>query len=337
MRNTKQRRALAALAAVGVLVAAGTTSAAADNGVRFIDGFENPEDLAEVPHSPWVMVSSWQDDGYVSAVHKGNERVVEVYPGAAPRADQDMELYGDCPGPLTEDFYAHGISLEPGSKRTHTLYVVRHNGREAIEVFDVDARGAQPTLTWVGCILPPDDVPLDFNSVAWVPDGDGVAVTSPGTDDVWEWDPVTGWAEVPGSQGISPNGIEISPDGDWYYVGGWGTEALYRISRGATPVQVESLPVGFHIDNVHWDDDGQLLAAGHQATVQAVIDCLVIDVCEDIVSKVVRVDPELQDVEEVFSYPTDDLLALGTTAIQVHNRIWIGGLAGERIAVIKDR
>src|SRR5688572_12955319 len=91
MRNTKQRRALAALAAVGVLVAAGTTSAAADDGVRFIDGFENPEDLAEVPHSPWVMVSSWQDDGYVSAVHKGNERVVEVYPGAAPRADQDME------------------------------------------------------------------------------------------------------------------------------------------------------------------------------------------------------------------------------------------------------
>ena len=211
MRTRKQRRALAAVTFAGALVAAGTAPAFADNGVRFIDGFENPEDLAEIPSSPWVIVSSWQDNGYVSAVHKGNQRVVEVYPGTQPRADQDMELYGECPGPLTEGFYAHGISIKPGRHQTHTLYVVRHNGREAIEVFEVDGRGSQPTLTWIGCILPPDDVPLDFNLVAWVPDGDGVAVTSPGTDNVWEWDPVAGWWEVPGSQGISPTASRSPP------------------------------------------------------------------------------------------------------------------------------
>jgi hypothetical protein len=337
MTTKKQRRVLAALAVTGTLVAAGTASAVADDEVEFIDGFENPEDLAEIPHSQWVIVSSWQDDGYVSAVHRSNERVIEVYPGTTPRADQDMELYGDCPGPVTEGFYAHGISIKPGRHRTHTLYVVRHNAREAIEVFEVNARGRQPELTWIGCMLPPEDVALGFNSVAWLPDSDGIAVTSPATDDVWEWDPVAGWSEVPGSQGIHPNGIEVSPDGQWYYVGGWRTETLYRISRGATPVQVDSVPVGFHIDNLHWDDHGNLLVAGHQATEQAVIDCITTGPCEDIVSKVVRVDPELRRVEEIFSYPTDELLALGTTAIEVKNRIWVGGLAGEHIAVIRDR
>ena len=49
------------------------------------------------------------------------------------------------------------------------MYVVGHGGREAIEVFDVDASGAKPVLTWTGCVMTPDG--MGFNSVASFSDG----------------------------------------------------------------------------------------------------------------------------------------------------------------------
>jgi hypothetical protein len=52
--------------------------------------------------------------------------------------------------------------------------------------------------------------------------------------------------------------------------------------------------------------------------------------------KVLRVDEGFQNDEEIFRYRTNDYLALGTAAIQVDNHIWIGGLRGERIAVIEN-
>ena len=143
---------------------------------------------------------------------------------------------------------------------------------------------------------------------------------------------------MPGTEGISPNGIEVSPDGAWYYVGGWGTETFFRVSRGEDPWIRQDLPVGVHIDNVHFDNDGNILVAGHEASVAAVIDCLVPPrVCQDITSKVWRVSPDLVHHEEIFSYPTNERLALGTAAIQVHSEIWVGGLSGEQIAVIPAR
>jgi hypothetical protein len=182
----------------------------ADGDVKFICGPENPEDLAKVPGAPWVIVSAWQDDGYLSAVHTGDGSIVEIYPGQEPQARQDMELYGDCPGPMPENFWAHGISIRPGDDQVHTLFVVRHGGREAIEVFELDARGATPSVTWIGCVLPPAGGPAapaqDFNSVIWHADG-GLAATRFGVDEVVEWHPGGDWFLVPGTQGISAIGI----------------------------------------------------------------------------------------------------------------------------------
>jgi hypothetical protein len=160
---------------------------------------------------------------------------------------------------------------------------------------------------------------------------------------VWEWHPGGEWAAVPGSAGISPNGIEVSPDGRYYFIGGHGTEMFYRLDREA-PYQRDELWVGFHIDNVHFDDDGRLLVAGHDAPIQAVIDCLVHpdgthttdnSRCTNIISRVVRVDQDLQNDEEVLRYRTNDRLALGTAAIEVNHRIWVGGLRGERVAIVR--
>ena len=111
-----------------------------DGEVKFICGPENPEDLAEVPTSPWVIVSTWQDDGYLSAAHTGDGTTVEIYPGEEPQARQDMELYGDCPGPMPEDFWAHGISLRPGDDQT--AHAVRRAARRARG--DRGLRGRRP-------------------------------------------------------------------------------------------------------------------------------------------------------------------------------------------------
>lgn len=316
----------------------------ADGEVRFICGLENPEDLAKVPSSPWVIVSAWQADGHLSAVPTRKGRTLEIYPGEDPQARQDTERYADCPGPMPENFWAHGLSLLPGDDEVHTLFVVRHGGREAIEVFELDGREATPSVTWIGCVLPPEGAPAqDFNSVVWLPDG-GLAATRFAVDEVSEWHPGSGWSVVPGSQGISPNGLEVSPDGRYFYIGGWGTETLYRLSREA-PYQRDELWVGFHVDNVHLDDDGRLLLAGQDATTQAVLDCIFNadgtyttdnSRCRNIISRVLSVDQDLQNDEEIFRYRTNDNLALGTAAIQVDDRIWIGGLRGERVAVIDD-
>src|SRR6202035_222261 len=84
--------------------------------------------------------------------------------------------------------------------------------------------------------------------------------------EVWEWHTGTGWKIVPGSEASGPNGLEISKDGKWFYIGGWGSQSFIRLSRGQTPVKRDAVPVGFHLDNLRWAPDGSLFAAGQGGT-----------------------------------------------------------------------
>ena len=147
----------------------------------------SPEDLAAVPQSPWVIVSSMEHEGHLGHLYVADTRdhsTTVLFPTATSRPRHDTATYGSCPGPATRNqFEPHGISLRPGSNGIHTLYVVRHGSRESIEVFQVDAGGASPTLTWVGCAVAPET--LELNAVVALPDG-GFAATSPRTGDVWE-------------------------------------------------------------------------------------------------------------------------------------------------------
>ena len=127
------------------------------------------------------------------------------------------------------------------------------------------------SVAWVGCAVAPD--PLNLNSVVALPEG-GFAATSPRTGDIWEWSTDAGWSRVVGSEDIGPNGLEISRDGQWFYVGGYGAKSLIRLSRGQTPVQTDAVEVGFHIDNVRWGPGETLFAAGHLGpTREAIGEC----------------------------------------------------------------
>ena len=304
-----------------------------DGDVQFVCGPANPEDLAAVPESPWVIVSSMADPGQLYATDTRDLASRPIFPLETSAPRHDTATYGSCPGPDTSGFQPHGLGLRAGADGTHTLYVVRHGAREAVEVFEVDTGGAPPTVTWIGCAVAPEGVGL--NSVAALPGGGFVATNfQPAAGELWEWQPGSGWNAVPGSETAGPNGIEASPDGRWLYIGGWGTQSLIRLSRGQTPIATESVDVGFHIDNVHWAPDGSLLAAGHAGNgPDSIFACLGQGACDGVTSRVARVDPESLAVQELVRYPSNDLLILGTVGIQVGDEIWVGGVGGgERIA-----
>ena len=328
-------RVLLSVSAVGLFLGVAAPAAAQchpDGDVEFICGPVSPEDLVLVPDSPWVIAAGMEDDGYLYAIDRRDLSVVSLFPSASYRAKPDP-LYSGCSRMVTGGFRPHGLSLRAGAGGRHTLYVVRHGAREAIEVFELNARPGVPALTWQGCAEAPDGV--TFNSVTALPE-QGFAAThfNRPEGELWEWAPGDGWTEVPGSTWNGPNGLVSSPDGAWFYIGGWGTNSLVRLSRGRTPVEVDTVEVGFHIDNVRWAPDGSLLAAGHHWDDDAALGrCLQQGDCDGVTSRVARVDPETLSAEEIVRYPSNDYFLFGTVGLQVGDEIWVGSIAGSnRIA-----
>ena len=318
-----------------------------DGDVQFVCGPVNSEDLVPVPDSAWIMVSGMETDGHLYATDSRDHSSVVLFPSGAIQQRHNTAMYGACPGFVTEGFRPHGLSLRPGQRGVHTLYVVRHGSRESVEVFELDVRGATPALTWIGCVVSPDTV--NGNAVAALPDG-GIALTNftrrgdptvmdslragETTGEVWEWHPGSGWAVVPGSETSGPNGLEVSPDGQWFYLGVWGSESFVRLSRGQTPVTKEAVELGFHIDNLRWAPDGSLFAAGQGGSAEAVLtDCLGQQQCSEVTLNVAKVNPETLESTELIRYPSSKLVIAGTAAIQVGDEIWVGAVGGgDRIA-----
>ncbi len=291
--------------------------------VSFVCGTTNPEDLYQVPDTPWVIASGRFSDvaGPIYAVNVRDDSVREIFPQGASSPIHDTTTYRDCPGP-NATFQPHGLTLREGPDGRHTLYVVGHGAREAIEVFDLDVRRDIPSLTWVGCIMAPEGT-RRINSITALPDGT-LGATNFDTEggELWEWHPATGWTEVPGSQMPGPNGLVSAADGQWFYIGGWSDEALVRLSRGQTPIRIDKAPVGFNVDNVRWGNDGDLVVAGH------VTRCPDASDCELSAARVAKVNPETLQVQQVVDYKGNEFFTLGTVAIEVGDEIWVGGIRG---------
>ncbi len=80
------------------------------------------------------------------------------YTGNPAQQRPDKKLFPNCPAsPDVKTFNAHGIYLRraqaPG---LYTLYVVSHGALESIQIFTVDVKGLEPSLTWTGCVPMPE-------------------------------------------------------------------------------------------------------------------------------------------------------------------------------------
>ena len=326
------------LSLVGGSVEARAAGCDAIGNVRFICDQRGPEDLVPVPGSEWVLSSGMTANGAIRAINLRDKGTTVLFPSATAKERPNKKVYGSCPGPIGSEgdrFRAHGLYLRPGRNAVHTLYVVHHGDRESIEVFELNARPKPPVLTWIGCAVAPD--PAGLNSVVGLADGgfitsnflprgrDAAARTrmmaGEVNGEVWEWHTSTGWKVVPGSELAGANGLEISKNGKWLYIGAWGSQAFVRLSRGQTPVKKDTVPVGFRLDNLRWAPDGTLLAAGQGGAAPTQT------------SNVVKVNPTTLKVQELIRHPEIDGFGVTTVAIQVAQELWLGSVRGDRIAI----
>ncbi len=271
--------AFACLATAGFLAVAHAQSAdcAPAGGLTFICGVQNPEDLVPVPNSRWLLTSGMAPGSGLHLVDTRAKTVARLYATGTAAARPDRARFAGCPGPLDPKQMAlHGLSLRPAANGRYTVYATNHGGRESIEVFELDAGGAAPSVAWIGCVpLPPT---LAANSVAAFSDGTLVATVLilPGktfadafakrnTGIVLQWTPGTrGFVELQGTELVANNGIETSADDREFYVASTPTRRVYAFSRatpGAGPLWFAQLR-DFGPDNVRRTADDRLITAG---------------------------------------------------------------------------
>jgi len=346
------------LLALLLLLAPGISGAGDDEcemagGYNFVCGPMGAEDLVLVPGTKWIIASGFTPGAPISLIDSQTKSWAELYPGASPRAEQNMETYGACPGsPDPTNFISHGLHLRPGQNSHSTLYVVSHGEREAIEVFDVDASGVQPVLTWTGCVLIPEA--MEANSVSSFSDGSLVAtiplqtgrtinegLAGETTGGVYQWSPGdSGFEMIQGIELPYANGIEVSADEQEIYVAVSGSFKVIAYSRTNPAHQLRATQsLAFIPDNLHMGSDGHLITAG------LVIDdpvCGNLDGPEEFNLEafascprpfIVRaIDPQTMEGTNLVESAAVQQFSNITMGLQVGDEIWIGTFAGDRIA-----
>lgn len=321
-------------------------------GLDFICGPENAEDLVHVPDTDWIIASSMTEGAGLALVDASAATWSVLYPGENPRAEHDSVYAGCTEPPDPAAFNAHGLSLRPGDGGHSTLYAVAHGERESIEVFDVDATGERPVLTWKGCVPMPEG--LEANSVASFADGSLVATVLilPGrtfadsvamrdTGIVLEWSPGdAGFTRIEGTELPGNNGIEVSPDGEEIYVVSSGFQTVVAFSSTNPARELRSTePLPFTPDNVHLDPaSGRLLTAGMKNDVPECggkpgpeHDLAQLSTCPR-GTYGISIDPATMEYEVIVDTPATAVFSNATMVLTHAGRFWLGTFNGDRIA-----
>jgi len=321
-----------------------------EEGISFLCGVINGEDILRLGESDWLLVSGM--DGSLTGsdirgkIHLVNaeEKTAEIlFPGSAPVFAHDTSRFAECPGPIdTSAFSAHGLALKASTKGPdiYHLYMTSHGAREAIEVFEVEAF-LKPTITWVGCIPMPES--SWTNSVAILEDGGFVATQffNPSehaienvlageiTGHVFEWHPGQAVTMIPGTELSGGNGIVVSEDERWIFAASFGTGEVVRFERNADPVSRQAVTLDVLPDNIRWSPRGTLLAAGNNRG----SDCGQ-PPCA-VGWGVVEIAPENLTASTLASVGPDSSMHDASSALLVNGEIWVGTYSGDRLAILQ--
>ena len=321
-----------------------------EGGLQFICGPENAEDLVHIKGTPWVVTSG--EGLYLLNVESKSWQELPIsYPA---ESDNISPPFDSCPSALADgERYAHGIAIRFHESGVHELYVVNHDTRESVEVYNLDSAGLLPAAHWKGCIPLGDQ--YFGNAVATLPNG-GLAISvsfDKTTPDVfskmtagevsgfaYEWFPAQGLQKTAGSELSSNNGIAASKDGNWLYINSSSRGEVTRVPRTAAaakslPRATTKLPVSL-ADNIHWTPEGTLLIAGHLDGIPVSSACLQNGdrVCA-MDSRIIELDPESMEIIRVWERNASENFGATTTALKVGDTVWYGILRGDRVAFAK--
>ena len=332
----------------------GTKPCAPNGAVHYLCGMHHPEDLVQIPGTPWILVSgmggslpgSPPGGGDLYLLNSKTLRWHSIAQAALGRVAHDGKLYGDCPAPDATQFVTHGLAIRKGEHARHTLYAVNHGGRESVEVFSIDARGGEPQLSWTGCAEIKESVWL--NSVTPLP-GKGFIVTS--TFDphdaqardkmgrgeyagaVFEWRPGRGYAHYANAAATGDNGVTTSRDGRWLYFNWFFGHQVLRVaadgSGAPSTVKLDFLP-----DNIGHAPDGSLLVTGQVVDPKELMGNCSTGTCTHD-TRLVQLDPVTLQLRELAHLPANDTYSDGTSAVQVGDTIFMGSYHGDAVAYLK--
>lgn len=358
---------VAATTHVPPLLAQAQTPCAPVNGWNLVCGPQNPEDLVPVPGTRWLIASGMVAGAGLKLVDTEAKTARPFYTGQPAQQRPDTRLFPNCPAPpAASTFNAHGLYLrrapEPGLYR---LYAVSHGELESIQVFTVDVKGSEPSLTWTGCVPMPEGnrvyptlgpvataSRVAANSVAAFSDGTIIATVPqrPGTTDVqrlrgeptgdvMEWKPGTdAFRVIPGTSLAGNNGIEISLDETEFYVVSFGAHTIVAFSRQdpRTPLR-QSVAPGFMPDNLRWSGN-RLIAAGPMydepacgGTRLAVVDNPVLTNCHR-GFVIAQLEPRTMAWTVLAYAEPNPALSRVATGVLVGDTVWIGAATADAIA-----
>lgn len=345
---------IAAAAALVVLVGCGppppvVSGCDAEGPLTPLCGFSNPEDLAALPGSDWLVVSQFpqlgNEGGSLIAYRPSSGERRPLYPEGGSDAPRPGAGDPDCTTPPDRERFApHGIDLTPDAA---SLLVVNHGGREVVERFAVllDDEGA-PSLAWEGCaVLPDADMGNDvaaredgsFVVTRMTPRNQGLALFQLllGLDSgfLLSWSPEQGFVEVPGTTSKAPNGVAVAPDGR-LFLAEWVGERVLGVAPDGERLGAAELD--FHPDNLTWAPDGMLLAAGQRAPMQEIPACRQVKggSC-GLASVVVAIDPDTFEVTVLLDHDPARIIGAASVALATQGKIYIGTFSGDRIVVFE--
>jgi hypothetical protein len=329
--------------------------------MHVICGVQNPEDLAVVPDTPFVVVSQFGTiqapvPGGLALLDTSNETLHPLFPqagiGREPLASGELG-WGDarCKGAPDRRISPHGIDLRARDDGRIEVYVVNHGGREAVELFELSHQEERWTLGWRGCVPMAEGVVL--NDVAGLPDGGFVATSMFSARTRWErdyqtalaafgveaghvleWHPAGALEKVPFSDAALPNGIAASPDGRELFVNIYMGNEVRRIERESGKLLGRvSIP---HPDNITWSGDGRLLVASHQSFLD-IARCGQVErgACSA-AFEIVALDPRTLEAESIFTHEGAPMGA-GTVAVPMGQELFIGSFRSDRLARVPYR